>query len=122
MARAASTSGAASSGVPRPTPLQRATGAGPRRRAGRPYRFQTQWEVVGALNLITNLVVLWNTVYLQQVIETLRAEGVEVRDEDPARFEHLNRLGKYTFTRNVKVQSNGYRTLRTPPQPLGARA
>ncbi|MEJ7661355.1 MAG: Tn3 family transposase [Hymenobacter sp.] len=27
-----------------------------------------QQEVVGALNLVTNLVVLWNTVYLQQVI------------------------------------------------------
>lgn len=46
--------------------------------------------------------VLWNTVYLQQVVQTLRAEGVEVRNEDlarlpPARYEHINRLGKYTF-------------------------
>ena len=53
---------------------------------------EAQQEVVGALNLVTNLVVLWNTVYLQQVVQTLRAEGVQVRDEDlarlsPARYE-----------------------------------
>lgn len=88
---------------------------------------EAQQEVVGALNLVTNLVVLWNTVYLQQVIETLRVEGVEVRDEDlvhlsPARFEHLNRLGKYTFPRIVEVQPNGFRPLRTPSQALGPEA
>ncbi|MEJ7665212.1 MAG: Tn3 family transposase [Hymenobacter sp.] len=62
---------------------------------------------------------LWNTVYLQQVVQTLRAEGVEVRDEDlahlsPARYEHLNRLGKYTFPQPVEVQPNGL----PPPREL----
>lgn len=80
---------------------------------------EAQQEVVGALNLVTNLVVLWNTVYLQQVVQTLRAEGVEVRDEDlarlsPARYEHINRLGKYTFPRQVEVEPNGLRSLRKP--------
>jgi hypothetical protein len=59
------------------------------------------------------------TLYLQHVIESLRAGGVEVRDEDlahlsPVRFELLNRLGKYTFPRRVEVQPNGLRPLRTP--------
>ncbi len=68
---------------------------------------EAQQEVVGALNLVTNLVMLWNTVYLQQVVQTLRAEGIEARDEDlarlsPARYEHINRLGKYTFPREWK--------------------
>jgi hypothetical protein len=82
---------------------------------------------VGALNLVTNLVVLWNTVYLQQVVQTQRAEGVEVRDEDlarlsPARYEHINRLGKYTFPRQVEVEPNGLRSLRKPSEaaPMGA--
>lgn len=80
---------------------------------------EAQQEVVGALNLVTNLVVLWNTIYLQQVVQTLRAEGVEVRDEDlarlsPARYEHINRLGKYTFPSQVEVQPNGLRSLRKP--------
>ena len=88
---------------------------------------EAQQEVVGALNLVTNLVVLWNTVYLQQVVQTLRAEGVEVRDEDlarlsPARYEHINRLGRYTFPRQVEVEPNGLRRLRKPSvtTPVGA--
>ena len=71
--------------------------------------------------------VLWNTVYLQQVVQTLRAEGVEVRDEDlarlsPARYEHINRLGKYTFASQVEVEPNGLRSLRKPSEaaPMGA--
>ncbi len=85
---------------------------------------EAQQEVVGALNLVTNLVVLWNIVYLQQVVDALRAAGINVRDEDlarlsPARFKHLNQLGKYTFPRSVEGQPNGCRPLRTPIQPLG---
>ena len=73
---------------------------------------EAQQEVVGALNLVTNLVVRWNTIYPQQVVQTLRAEGVEVRSEDLARlslarYKHLNRLGKYTFPSQVEVQPNG---------------
>jgi len=33
-------------------------------------------EIVGVLKLVTTLVVLWNMVYRQQVVQTLRAEGV----------------------------------------------
>ena len=48
--------------------------------------------------------VRWNAVYLRQVVQALRAEGVAVRDEDlarlsPAQHEHINRLGKHTFSR-----------------------
>lgn len=73
---------------------------------------EAQQEVVGALNLVINLVVRWNTVYLQQVVQTLRAEGVQVRDEDlarlsPVRYEHINRLGRYTFPSQVEVEPNG---------------
>jgi rRNA maturation protein Nop10 len=37
---------------------------------------------------------------MARVIDSLRAEGIEVRDEDiarlsPARFEHFDRYGKY---------------------------
>jgi len=74
-----------------------------------------------ALNLVTNLVVLSNTVYLQPMVQPLRAEGVEVRDEDlarmsPARYERINRLGKYTFPSQVEVQPNGLRRLRQPAE------
>ena len=42
-----------------------------------------------------------------------------MRDEDltrlsPARYEHINCLGKYTFPSQVEVQPNGLRSLRKP--------
>lgn len=59
-------------------------------------------ESVGCLNLLTSAVVAWNTVYMQEIITQLRVGGYPIPDEDliylsPARFEHINRLGKYTF-------------------------
>ena len=44
-----------------------------------------------------------------------------VRDEDlarlsPARYEHINRLGKYTFPSQVAVEPNGLRSLRKPSE------
>jgi len=44
-----------------------------------------------------------------------------VRDEDqarlsPARYEHINRLGKYTFHSQVEVEPNGLRSLRKQPR------
>ena len=55
------------------------------------------------------------------MVQPLRAEGVEVRDEDlarmsPARYERINRLGKYTFPSQVEVQPNGLRRLRQPAE------
>ena len=46
------------------------------------------------LNLVTNAVVIWNTVYMAVAIEQLRAEGRPVNEEDiarlsPARDEHI---------------------------------
>ncbi len=56
----------------------------------------------GCLNLVTNAVVVWNTVQMAKVIEDLKAEGVPVADEDivhlsPARYGHINPYGKYSF-------------------------
>ena len=56
----------------------------------------------GCLNLVTNAVVTWNTVYMAAVIDRLRAEGKTVNEEDiarlsPARYEHINPYGQYQF-------------------------
>jgi TnpA family transposase len=56
----------------------------------------------GCLNLVTNAVVVWNTVQMAKVIEDLKAEGVPAADEDivhlsPARYGHINPYGKYSF-------------------------
>ncbi|GLY66522.1 transposase [Amycolatopsis taiwanensis] len=59
-------------------------------------------DQLGALGLVLNAVVLFNTRYLDAVLAQLRAEGYEVRDEDaarlsPFRHRHINLLGKYSF-------------------------
>ncbi len=46
------------------------------------------------LNLLTNLVVVWNTVYMQEVVTQLQQEGQAVAAEDlrflsPARYRHI---------------------------------
>jgi TnpA family transposase len=60
-----------------------------------------QEDQLGALGLVLNAVVLWNTRYMDAALAALRACGWSVRDEDVARlsplgFRHVNFLGRYT--------------------------
>ena len=73
------------------------------------------------LNLLTNAVVTWNTVYMAAAIEQLRAEGRTVNEEDtarlsPARFEHINPNGKYRFEVEVGLNRFRLRPLRQPSE------
>jgi TnpA family transposase len=45
-----------------------------------------QEDQLGALGLVTNIVVLWNTIYMDAALSQLRREGYPVRDEDAARL------------------------------------
>jgi TnpA family transposase len=79
---------------------------------------EEQTNQAECLNLLTNAVVAWNTVYMTAAIEQLRAEGYPVREEDivhlsPARFEHLNPYGKYLFDL-THLPHKGLRPLRQP--------
>lgn len=70
-----------------------------------------------SLNLLTNIVIVWNTVYIQEVLKQLQNEGIRVDENDfehisPAPFEHINRLGKYSFEIAFEMDSNGLRPLR----------
>ena len=56
----------------------------------------------GCLNLVTNAVVTWNTVYMAAVIDRLRAEGKTVSDEDIAR---LPRPATSTSTNTKSIDS-----------------
>ena len=71
------------------------------------------------LDLITNIVVVLNTVYIQEILEGIQKEGYQVDEKDlehisPAPFEHINRLGKYDFNDEIRLQENGLRALRPP--------
>src|SRR5260370_35658740 len=51
------------------------------------------------LNLLTNCVITWNTVYMAAAIDQLRQEGYAVQESDlaylsPCRYEHINSYGK----------------------------
>ena len=79
-----------------------------------PEEQQTQ---ANCLNLVTNAIVLWNTVYLQAGVNRLRIEGIKINDEDlnyisPARFAHLNPYGRYYFDIEENLMRKGLRPLR----------
>nr|AUF80580.1 Mobile element protein [Raoultella ornithinolytica] len=62
-----------------------------------------QEDQLGALGLVTNAVVLWNTLYMQEALSHLRSIGEGPEDEHIARLSplmhgHINMLGHYTFT------------------------
>ena len=76
-------------------------------------------DQLGALGLVLNVIVLWNTIYMNAALTQLRAEGYSVRDEDVARLsplihEHINMLGRYSFMVPEPVVRGELRPLRTP--------
>ena len=78
-----------------------------------------QEDQLGALGLVVNVIVLWNTIYMDAALNQLRAEGFDVRDEDVARlsplgFEHINMLGRYAFILPDQIARGELRPLRDP--------
>jgi len=60
------------------------------------------------LNLVTNAVIVWNTVYMAAVVEQLKQEGMPVQDSDlahvwPTRYAHINMYGKYHIPTDLVV-------------------
>ena len=69
------------------------------------------------LNLITNAVIVWNTVYMNAAIEQLKAEGYPIDEADikhlsPARHEHVNPYGRYIFEVEKELSRKELRPLR----------
>ncbi len=80
---------------------------------------QGQEDQLGVLGLVVNMIVLWNTWYMQDALDVWRAQGREVRPEDverlaPLRFQHINVHGKYHFTLPETVAQGHHRPLRQP--------
>jgi hypothetical protein len=62
---------------------------------------------------------LWNTIYIEAVLNQLRAEGFPVRDEDvalmsPLLCPHINMMGRYSFSIPAVVAKGELRPLRDP--------
>lgn len=78
-----------------------------------------QEDQLGALGLVLNMIILWNTRYIHVALNRLRAEGAEVKPEDVARLsplvhEHVNMLGRYQFTLAEPVKRGELRSLADP--------
>ncbi|AIK95636.1 hypothetical protein ID47_01075 [Candidatus Paracaedibacter acanthamoebae] len=52
--------------------------------------------------MLINIVTVWNTVYMAEIIDQIKREGGIINDDDlkhlsPARRGHINPYGKYQF-------------------------
>ncbi len=74
---------------------------------------------VGCLNLVTNAIIVWNTVYIDEVVQQLKHEGRSIDDEDlkhiwPTRHLHINVYGQYHFDKKRLRKKYPLRALRNP--------
>lgn len=75
-----------------------------------------QEDQLGALGLVTNAVVLWNTMYMQAALDYLQEQSMNIREEDEARLSplvhgHFNVLGHYSFTLTEQIMKGQLRPL-----------
>ena len=96
--------------------LARAVFHGKRGELRQRYR-EGQEDQLGALGLVVNIIILWNTLYIHAALEQLQAERLSVKPEDVARlsplvFDHINLLGRYAFAVPDSVQHGELRPLR----------
>ena len=69
------------------------------------------------LTLLTNAVVVWNTVYMSAALDYIQQQGFAIEEADkahlsPARFEHINPYGKIDFDIPKTKAMKGLRQLR----------
>ena len=98
--------------------LARAIFHGKRGELRQRYR-EGQEDQLGALGLVLNMIVLWNTIYVEAALNQLRLEGYPVGEADVARLsplvhEHIHMLGRYSFAMPDTVARGELRPLRNP--------
>lgn len=74
-----------------------------------------QEDQLGALGLVTNAVVLWNTIYMQSALDYLKQPSTDIREDEtrlsPLLHGHINVLGHYSFTLTEQVMNGHLRPL-----------
>ena len=88
-----------------------------------PYR-EGQDDQLGALGLVVNVIVLWNTLDMEAALTQLRRQGYSVRDEDVARlspllYHHIHMLGRYAFAVPKAVIRRALQPLHNPADDEG---
>lgn len=82
-----------------------------------PYR-EGQEDQLGALGLVLNILVLWNTRYMNLAIEDLRTKRFPVLQQDlvrlsPLTHSHINLLGRYSLVLPENIKKGELRPLHT---------
>ena len=80
-----------------------------------------QEDQLGALGLVVNAMVLWNTLYMEAALTQVREEGLAVQAADVARLsplvhKHINFQGRYSFALSEAVARGELRPLRNPDE------
>jgi TnpA family transposase len=101
--------------------LGRAVFHGKRGELRQHYR-EGQEDQLGALGLVVNVIALWNTIYMDAVLDQLKSESYALKPEDMARlspliFDHINFLGRYAFALPDSVAQGQLRPLRSADAP-----
>lgn len=96
--------------------LARAVFHGRKGEVRQPYR-EGQEDQLGTLGLVVNVIVLWNSLYMDTALNYLQGTKVEVKAEDVARLSplgqvHINMLGRYHFDLSEAVLKGEMRPLR----------
>jgi hypothetical protein len=95
--------------------LARAVFYGKRGELHQAYR-EGQEDQLGALGLIVNAFILWNTRYMEAAIESLQKTGHDIHIADiqrlsPLGYEHINIMGKYSFNLSKEIENGMLRSL-----------
>src|SRR5260221_5844671 len=76
-----------------------------------------QEEQLGALGVVVDAMVLWDTLYMNRALEEMRGRGMKIVPEDverlsPLGYEHINLLGRYTFSLSDEIRQGAFHPLR----------
>jgi hypothetical protein len=69
-------------------------------------------DQLGVLGFVVNMIVFWNTIYMEAVLHQFQKEGYPVNEEDKARLsplihEHINTQGRHSFVMSEAVGEGG---------------
>jgi hypothetical protein len=81
-----------------------------------------QEDQLGALGLVLNAIVVWNTRYMGLALDDLRSAGMPINPEDverlsPLLHHHIHLDGRYTFALPEAVAHGELWPLRDPNDP-----
>ena len=69
-----------------------------------------------ALNLVVSAIILWNTIYIEQVVNYLRKQGWEITEQHlnhltPLGWEHISLNGDYVWDTQLNTNLTQLRNL-----------